>query len=166
MQVSVRDLMTSQPPAIHERASIQEATRQILDLAVSELYVVDSTGRLLGAVSDYELLKAMLVQSDPAQPVERFMGRRLLVLTPDMLLEDVADLFRESCHHRVPVIEQGVLIGELSRRDVLRAMLVLDELRAFETTTPSHRRIESAEVQMPPRPLHLRPVDQRICQLG
>lgn len=166
MQVSVRDLMTLQPPSIHERASLQEATRQILEQAVSELYVVDSTGRLLGAVCDYELLKAALVQSDSAQPVERFIGRRLPVLTPDMLLQDVAGLFRESCHSRIAVIEQGVLVGQLSRRDVLRAILVLEELRPLDDAAPWQRRIESAETQVPPRPPHLRAIDQRVRQPG
>lgn len=168
MQVSVRDLMTFQPPAIHERASIQEATRQMLDLAVSELYVVNSTGRLLGAVSDYELLKFNLLQGDASEPVERIMSRRMLILTPDLNLDDVVGLFRESCHQRLAVTEAGRLVGQLSRRDVLRAVLVLEELRSLELDEAAlrQRRIESAETQVPPRPLHLRPVDQRIRQLG
>ena len=128
MQVTVRDLMTTQPLTISERTSVEEATRKILERAACELYVVDDSGRLLGTISDYSLLKARMIQSDSQEPVATFISRKMLLLTPDMRLDEVAGYFRESCYPRLAVIDDGRLVGQLSRRDVLRAMVVLEEL--------------------------------------
>lgn len=128
MQVTVRDLMTSQPLTVRELSTVEETTRKILERAVSEAYVVDEAGRLLGTVSDFSLLKARMIQSDSQEPVTRFMSRNMVVLSPDMRLDEVAGYFRESCYPRLAVAEAGKVIGQLSRRDVLRAMVVLEEL--------------------------------------
>lgn len=128
MQVTVRDLMTTQPLTISELTSVEEATRKILERAACELYVVDDSGRLLGTISDYSLLKARMIQSDSQEPVAKFISRKMLLLTPVMRLDEVAGYFRESCYPRLAVVEDGRIVGQLARRDVLRAMVVLEEL--------------------------------------
>mgnify|MGYP002630939607 CR=1 FL=1 len=128
MQITVRDLMTSQPLTIGELTTVEEATRKILERAACELYVVDDNDRLLGTVSDYSLLKARMTQSDSGEPVTRFISRKMLLLTPDMRLDEVAGYFRESCYSRLAVVDGGRIVGQLSRRDVLRAIVVLEEI--------------------------------------
>lgn len=152
MQVSVRDLMALQPATIDQHTSLAEATRLILERALPEIYVTDESGRLLGTVSDYELLKASIMNSDAAQPVTRIMSRSLLVLRPDMPFEEIAGLFRESCHARLPVIENGRVVGQLCRRDVLRTLLFLEETRKdrSECESTRRRRVEEAESVTPP----------------
>lgn len=160
MQLSVRDLMTTQPARIHELASIAEAQRVLLDQAVSQIYVTDADDRLLGVVSDFELLKFSLLQGEKAQPVKQLMSRRVPVLTPDMSFESVMSLFRESCCSLMAVMEDGRLAGELSRRDVLRTLAVLDELNS-ESGRMTSIRIEDSEKHYPPRPQHVRSSELR-----
>ena len=172
MQVTVRDLMTSQPPTVRELTTLDEATRMILERALNELYVVDENGRLLGTVSDYSLLKARMIKSDAGEPVTRFMSRNMLLLNPDMKLDEVAGFFRESCHSLLAVVEGGHVIGQLSRRTVLRTMLVLDdqstdsddgglETRVVSGSVDSStiRRLEPIAATVPPEPSGLRAVD-------
>ena len=128
MQVTVRDLMTSQPLTIGALTSVEDATRKILERAACELYVVDDSGRLLGTISDYSMLKARMTQSDSQEPVGKFISRKMLLLTPDMRLDEVAGYFRESCYPRLAVVDDGRIVGQLSRCDVLRAMVVLEEI--------------------------------------
>lgn len=152
MQVTVRDLMMLDLVTLDETASIAEATKVILNQALSEVYVRDLTGRLIGTVTDYALLKAKLLRTDPAASVTRVMSRSMLVLRPEARLEDVAGMFRDSCHSRLAVVENGQLIGQVNRRDVLRTMLVLEEQ---QTTSDSIRRIEIASSIMPNKPQFL-----------
>ena len=84
--------------------------------------VCDDQGRLLGSVSDYKLLKSRLLNTDNEQPIETIVSCSIMTLGPEMLLEDVAGYFRDSCRQRTPVLEDGRLIGELQRRDVLRTV--------------------------------------------
>jgi CBS-domain-containing membrane protein len=130
MQVTVREIMSSVTCTVPEFTTLQEATTLILERAVGEIYVCDSEGRLLGAVSDYEVLKSRLLRTDPAEKVSTIMSRGVQTLAPDMTLEEIAGLFRESFHNRVAVVERGKVIGQVSRRDVLRTLLILDDLQS------------------------------------
>ncbi|MGZ0170099.1 MAG: CBS domain-containing protein [Planctomycetales bacterium] len=169
MQVTVRDLMTSQPLTLGELTTVEEATRKILERATSEAYIVDENGRLLGTVSDFALLKARMIQFDAQEPVTRFMSRNMVLLTPDMRLDEVAGYFRESCYPQLAVVDGGQVIGQLSRRDVLRAMVVLEELATAagddgrDADRPSGstevgriHRVESPANTAPPTPAGLR----------
>lgn len=139
MQISVRDLMSTRPVIISASTTLHEATRILLERALDAICVCDDQGRLLGSVSDYELLKSRLLNTDNEQPIETIVSRSIMTLGPEMLLEDVAGYFRDSCRQRTPVLEDGRLIGELQRRDVLRALIVKSE-----ATRPTLR-IEDAE---------------------
>jgi CBS domain-containing protein len=182
MQVTVRDVMTTQPPTIRADTSLDEATRMVLDRALSELYVVDETGRLLGTVSDYSLLKARMSKCEINECVSHFISRDMVLLRPDMRLNEVSGFFRESCHSRLAVVEGGRVIGQLSRRNVLRAMVVIDELtreqnsETFENADSSFessdavsgslltRRIESPAATSPPQPAGLRSAREVACR--
>jgi CBS domain-containing protein len=139
MQISVRDLMSTRPVTISASTTLHEATRILLERALDAICVCDDQGRLLGSVSDYELLKSRLLNTDNEQPIETIVSCSIMTLGPEMLLEDVAGYFRDSCRQRTPVLEDGRLIGELQRRDVLRALIVKSE-----ATRPTLR-IEDAE---------------------
>ena len=141
MQISVRDLMSTRPVTISASTTLHEATRILLERALDAICVCDDQGRLLGSVSDYELLKSRLLNTDNEQPIETIVSCSIMTLAPDMLLEDVASYFRDSCRQRTPVLEDGRLIGELQRRDVLRALIVKSESEAARPTL----RIEDAE---------------------
>jgi CBS-domain-containing membrane protein len=129
MQVTVREIMSAVPTTVPDFTTIQEATKLILDRAVGEIYVCEPDGRLLGAVSDFEVLKARLLQTDPQESISSIMSRGVQILAPDMPIEEIAGLFRESFHNRVAVVQDGKVVGQLSRRDVLRTLTVLEELR-------------------------------------
>lgn len=151
MRVTVRDLMTLDPVTIEADSTIGLALNLVLDQALNEVYVRDTEGQLEGIVSDYALLKARLNQCDVDRPVTQIMSRALMVLSPNATLEEVAGLFREGCHQRVAVVENGRIIGQLSRRDVLRALIVVDDVRS---DVERHRRFEVAEpsISRPHRP--------------
>ena len=131
--------MSTRPVIISASTTLHEATRILLERALDAICVCDDQGRLLGSVSDYEILKSRLLNTDNEQPIETIVSRSIMTLGPEMLLEDVAGYFRDSCRQRTPVLEDGRLIGELQRRDVLRALIVKSE-----ATRPTLR-IEDAE---------------------
>ncbi len=148
MRLTVRDLMTLDPVTVDATATIGETISLVLDRALSEVYVRDDNDRLLGVVSDYSLLKSQMNRSDAELPVSSIVSRALLVLHPNSQLEEVAGLFRDGGNGRIAVVENGRVIGQLGRRDVLRALLVLDEIR---TDTERHRRYEDgSEINIKP----------------
>ncbi len=102
--------------------SLDVALDRLLESEATELYVTDDVGRLLGIVPDYELLKAQLSGPWSELTAGQLMSNRLLCFTPETLFADVLRVFRESQHSRAAIIEDGRLIGRITRRAVLRAL--------------------------------------------
>ena len=99
--------------------------------------VLDKAGRLMGMVTKYDLLKAFIFTS--AAPVPRYrvvmdhpassvMNTEPLTVTPDMPLSRLLQELVEVQTKSFPVMENGRLVGIISREDVLRALHHATEL--------------------------------------
>ncbi|MCP9451797.1 MAG: CBS domain-containing protein [Nitrospira sp.] len=84
------------------------------------LPVVDEEGMLIGIVTDYDLLQAMIDGRDLRKiTAAEIMSKNPLAVTEDQTLVQVADLFQDRYITRVPVVKEGKLVGILARRDLL-----------------------------------------------
>lgn len=101
------------------RTSLAEAERMLLSCGVDELFVVDDGGALCGVVPDYELLKVRMTAACHSATVESVMSRRFLVIGPESPLTVAARYLREHVHRRLAVIDEGRLIGQVTRRSVI-----------------------------------------------
>ncbi len=82
-------------------------------------------GELVGMVSDKDLLKMMAKASPlglPKKRVSEVMSDPVVTIPPEMNVFTAASLFRHNIYRRLPVVEDGVLVGLISRSDLLRAM--------------------------------------------
>jgi CBS domain-containing protein len=84
------------------------------------LPVVDSDGALIGIVSEYDLLQAMIEGRDLRKILAtEIMSAHPVSVTEDQTLAQVADLFQDRYITRVPVVRNQKLVGILARRDLL-----------------------------------------------
>ena len=120
MQATVRDIMTAPHITIAPTTTLDIAITIMIREEVSEVYVNDESGRLLGVVPDYELLKANLTKTPGSLRVEGLISRGLVTVAPESSVDEVTPVFREGRHSRVAVVEDGRLVGHISRRDILR----------------------------------------------
>jgi CBS domain-containing protein len=141
----VREIMTSPAYSLHEDASLEEALKVMATARVTGLPVVDGAGRVVGIISEADLLKADL-EPDPRahvrpalQPIESPLVTVGQVMTahPHTVWEDsdVAELahtFATTSWKSVPVVRGDVLLGVVSRSDVIRAMARSDQDIAAE----------------------------------
>ena len=123
MEVLVRELMTCDPLTIQESQSVRQATEFMVQEGLSILYVADMTGRVVGVVSDYELLKMEFASADCSQPISSIMRRSLVTFAPDDTANSVAGLFRDGRYSEGIVVENGQAVGRIHRRDVLRMIV-------------------------------------------
>jgi CBS domain-containing protein len=160
--LQVRDVMTGDVRSIRSDAAAREAVEALLGQPFRALPVVDDAGRVVGVVSNGDLvargglgarIELMNVMSDPER--DRFLARIAdlpvsAVMTPDPVtikptatLMDATRLIGERHLKRVPVADSdGRLAGILSRADVLRAVA-----EAF----PSHEHESAANAGRPTR---------------
>ncbi len=84
------------------------------------LPVVEEDRTLVGLVSEYDLLQAMIEGRDLRKIMAvEIMSTHPVTATEEMKLEEVANLFQDRYITRVPVVRNGKLVGILARRDLL-----------------------------------------------
>ncbi|MDJ0864658.1 MAG: CBS domain-containing protein [Myxococcota bacterium] len=124
--IMTRSLVTLKPemPAV-------DAAKILVDRAISGAPVVDPDGRLLGLLSEYDCLRAVasaefeMDSHDAVETVAELMTKACHTVSPDQDLFALAHAFVTLHVRRLPVVQNGMLLGQVSRRDALRAALEL-----------------------------------------
>ena len=111
----VRDLIT-----VRETDSALASLKVLIKGGVSGAPVVSEDQRLLGIVTEFDLLLAIDFVGEQV-PVSRVMTSDVVTVSPDTDLDSARELLVTNNWRRLPVLEEGELIGILSRRDILRA---------------------------------------------
>ena len=118
--VRARDVMSSPVKVIYSHTSIEEANRIMERTGHSGLPVVEGN-RLVGMVTKKAVDKAMN-HGLGDRPVKSIMTSKLITATPDTPLSKIRQMMIEHDIGRVPIMENGVLVGIVTRTDILRAI--------------------------------------------
>lgn len=120
----VRDAMVPEPGALDASASAQEAGKRLADPAVRAVLVCDDGGKLVGVITRKTLVREVVAAgSDPrATPLGEIAEPPLITLEASMDLDDAFRVLEEQDFERVPVVEDGRLVGILSRTIVQRRL--------------------------------------------
>lgn len=121
----VRDVMSCDLITITADTEIAQAVHLLLEHDVSGLLVSDDAGGLIGVFTERDCISVASEAGYYEQwggPVKNHMSSPVETVGPDDNLIDVAVRMASSPHRRFPVVEDGRLVGLLSRRDVLRAI--------------------------------------------
>ncbi|MBN3909200.1 MAG: CBS domain-containing protein [Nostoc sp. NMS1] len=119
--LTARDLMSSPVRTILPETTITEAQRILLRYGHSGLSVVDIQGQLVGIISRRDIDIA-LHHGFSHSPVKGYMTRNLKTITPDTTLPQIESLMVTYDIGRLPVLENGQLVGIVTRTDVLREL--------------------------------------------
>jgi CBS domain-containing protein len=123
----VRDAMVPEPGTLDASASAQEAGERLSDPAVRAVLVSDE-GKLVGVVTRKTLVQRIVATGrDPRATTLRDIAEPpLFTLDAGMELDEAYRALEEQDFERVPVVEDGRLVGILSRT-VLQRRLAEDE---------------------------------------
>ncbi len=134
----LRTLMTRDVICIGPEASLKEAARRMVEAGVSGLPVTEGGGRLVGIVSEADfvaeeadrrrekragLLRFLFREAEMAtreRLVRDVMSTELITLGPDADHAEAARIMQRERIKRVPVVEDGNLVGLVSRSDIIR----------------------------------------------
>ena len=124
----VRDAMVPEPSALDGSATAQEAGERLSDPAVRVVLVCDDDGKLVGVVTRKTLVQEIVATGrDPgATPLQEIAEPPLFTLDASVNLDDAFQALEDNDLERVPVVEDGRLVGILSRT-VLQRRLAEDE---------------------------------------
>ena len=136
-QLAVRDVMSDRPMTVSADVPLKEVARTLVRTGLGALPVVDADQRVIGMVSEREVIRYLLhvqaftgpdarVASPPAsgaRTVRDVMTRQVLCVAPEQPIAEVASLMSNKDVDRVPVVREGRLVGFLTRGDIVRKLI-------------------------------------------
>ncbi len=124
-KISVRDFMAKELVVFTPEMDIYAAIDELVKSEISGAPIVDKDGKLIGIISQKDCLRTLangVFHDAPAGQVSQYMTEAVMSIGPDMDIFTVADLFLNNVYRRIPVVENDIVIGQISRRDILRAI--------------------------------------------
>lgn len=120
-----KEFMKTKLITLTPEEDVFDAIGYLLKNRISGAPVIDQKRRFLGVFSEKTAMSVLIASAYdqlPTARVEGFMNpdpKR--TIAPDMGLMDVAKIFLDTPYRRLPVLSDGRLVGQVSRRDVLHA---------------------------------------------
>ena len=130
MQARVQDVMTSDVVVAQPTTPVTQVARLLADHRLSALPVVDGRGRVLGVVSEADLLGAdrPLAERQPPATAGAVMTSPAVTVDPQATVTEAARRMQAAGMKRLPVVAgSGRLVGIVSRGDLLRPLTRPDE---------------------------------------
>jgi CBS domain-containing protein len=144
--MQARDVMVSPVITIGEDETVRDAAKLLIENRISAVPVVDNAGKLVGIVSEADLMRRPEAGTDRpssswltfllgdrtiateyvksrATKVKDVMTRDVKTAAPETPLHEIADVFEENHIKRVPIVsESGDLVGIISRANIIQAV--------------------------------------------
>ncbi len=141
------DIMTRGIAVVHAYARLRDVAKMMVDRHVSGLPVVDADGNVVGVVSEADLIRSddvtekrhdwwlhvladgyqlapefLMAINESERPVSAVMHSEVISVSPQASLHEVSTFMSKHNVKRVLVIDDGKLVGIVSRTDLIRAM--------------------------------------------
>jgi CBS domain-containing protein len=139
-----RDLMVRRLRTLSPQTSLFDAVAFLLRHDISGAPVVDDAGRLLGLFSELDCLRALAAGEFydhgyyAAHSVGDLMSAARYTIPPDLDLFAIAGTFVTARVRRLPVVDDGRLVGMVGRRDMLAAIDRMRRERGREDRYPDY----------------------------
>ncbi|MGG1556880.1 CBS domain-containing protein [Geobacillus thermoleovorans] len=115
---TVRDVMSTDVQYCTPLDNLYEAAVKMRDFNVGAIPIVDD-GRLVGMITDRDIVVHGMAEKRPGSTaVTEVMSRDLVTLSPDDSVQKAADMMARHQIRRLPVVENGRLVGIISLGDL------------------------------------------------
>ena len=139
------DVMVSNVITVSPEATVQDVANILMTNRISAVPVVTASGDLVGIISEGDLIRRVETDTDrrrswwmelllgrgplaaeyvksQSHKVSHLMSRDVITATPDTPLRDIAGLLEKNGIKRVPIVDNGKLVGIVSRANLVQAL--------------------------------------------
>lgn len=126
-KVTVKDYMSTRLITFKPEQYMDEVINSLLKFKISGAPVVNENGELVGVISEGDCMKEVVRGKYNNMPnltgkVREHMTQNVISIPPETNIFDAAKMFLEKRIRRFPVVEYGKLIGQISQKDIMRAV--------------------------------------------
>lgn len=125
---TARDFMAERLVSVGSDTDIHEAIKLLIKEQISGAPVVDQTGALVGFLSEKDCFKVSFCccyYQDRGGRVSDYMTRSVITVNAETDIITVAEMFLKGPYRRFPVVSGDRVVGVISRRETLKALLEL-----------------------------------------
>ena len=122
--VTAKDMMVTSLRTVRADQRVSDAVKLLLKYSISGVPVIDEKHHLVGVISEKDCIRALMRAVHDRLPpslVQDVMSTDPITITEDTHLLTVAHHFLTKPIRRLPVVDNGRLVGQISRRDLLRS---------------------------------------------
>ncbi len=124
----VRDYMTRKLITFSPEQSVEEVIEELIRYKISGGPVVNEKNELVGVISEGDCIRHISESRYHNLPsenrkVEQHMAKEVETIDGDMNIFDAANKFLNDRRRRFPIVDDGVLVGQISQKDILKATL-------------------------------------------
>lgn len=144
--MKAKDIMSTRVMTVKQDATVSEIARLLLEFHISALPVVDDRNRVIGVVSEGDLLRRQELGTDTRRgswwlnlvsdqrelaadyvkshgnQARDVMTKDVISVSEDTSLAEIAETLEKNHIKRVPVLRDGVLVGLVSRANIIQQL--------------------------------------------
>lgn len=145
--LTARDIMTKEVITIKPEATVEELARLLIEHKISGVPVTDETNRLIGIITENDLISQNKrlhiptvirlfdayillgsgkmeeeIKKMAAATVNDICTKKVVTITEETSVEEIATIMSERNIHLIPVIRDGFVVGIVGKADVVGAM--------------------------------------------
>ncbi len=167
----VEEIMEKEVVSVDFTSSLEDAIELMLEKRVGGCPVVDRDDIILGIITEKDVLNYLSENGEMDGYVSDYMTRGVITATPDTTIEDAMKTMISERMRRLPIIKDGILIGLITAREMLRyfgkgeafKMLITGDIRDA-LVQPVSKILSNDELRVYKEPLTVSP-DTRISEV-
>jgi CBS domain-containing protein len=114
---TVADVMTRDVLTVEPSATIGEAAEKMIDAGVGAVVVTEDLARIVGIVTERDLMRAAAQRARPAEArVRQWMTETVVTIEPETTIEEAAKIMFAHNFRHLPVVKDGRSLGIVSLR--------------------------------------------------
>jgi len=118
-----KHIMSKNVETVTPETSLADAVNILLMREISGMPVVDGEGYLMGVVSERDVFRLAFSGKIHESKVADVMTTKIVTFPPDADIRDIAKVLGENIFRTVPILENGKIVGIVSRADILKVAL-------------------------------------------
>ena len=121
MEKTVRELMTPEPTTLPASSKVSDAAAAMADRDIGALVITKGDAKVVGILTDRDIVvRGIAARRDPwtTQIAEILSDEDVATASPDATVQEVVGIMRSKAVRRLPVVEDGRLVGIVSLGDL------------------------------------------------
>jgi len=117
----VKEIMNRNVKTVRPEDTVKDAVKVMNEQRIGALVVVSGTGEVVGILTERDILTGVVATGKSADDVKasEIMTPNIVTITPDMTLEEAADVMTENKIKKLPVVHEGRLVGIVTATDLI-----------------------------------------------